>query len=423
MILSALAFHYQRFGLFALVATAAVLLKETALTIPLSALLLVGCWHGLRHEDRLRNPALLVLPLVIWGVLKLWVFQHGFLSAVLISERHSSLIQPIRNALLWPTGLYVGPLSLTRHLVSAHEWSSLATQAVQSLVNCLWWAVLLCAGALAYNEFAQRGSKPRPDPWVLFLFFAVGNLALVLSLQSSQLRFGYFWYAVGPVALFAVLSKWRAGAWVAVLMTAGLVIPQILTISRALSSESLDYYREVKASARQMTELLHDLPASVHKVYVIDDLFVKPISPIYLARFSGFRGDVVLINSLDPIPGCTPAAERTVRYGLHRSGAATVLDYRAPPLCLQWVWTNAPVTSPTNGAEVPRGKWLTYRFPEFRTTEDPNLPGGQRFDIGQSWSVRETDPVCAQAGACLWLGFDGVAERYFPVPSNLESPQ
>jgi hypothetical protein len=106
--------------------------------------------------------------------------------------------------------------------------------------------------------------------------FALGNLALVIVLQLTALRFGYVWFALGPAALFAALSRLRAGVPMAAAPTAGILIPQVPSIARALSAESIANYCFAKQLSKQLGELLNGLPATVKKAYVVDDLVIRP---------------------------------------------------------------------------------------------------------------------------------------------------
>ncbi len=115
-----LAFVRGRFALFALVATLALFLKETALTIPIAALAMPGAWAGPDRGRSIRHFCWLAMPLAAWLLVKLTVFDYGFSSFVMSSSKPLSwLTQPLRNTLLWPTGLYTDALGQTLSSVAA----------------------------------------------------------------------------------------------------------------------------------------------------------------------------------------------------------------------------------------------------------------------------------------------------------------
>ena len=58
---------------------------------------------------------------------------------------------------------------------------------------------------------------------------------------------------------------------------------------------------------------------------------------------------------------------------------------------------------------------MVYHFP------DLSLPGANNkveYDLGRRWSVRSIDPACVAEGACVWLGFDPAADRYYVLPND-----
>ena len=423
MFIGMLLFIRRQFVLFAVLLSAAVCFKETALTVPVSALVLTGAWLTPDQRKSLKNFALLATPLAVWGVAKIFVFKYGALTYPLVQTSRSGMfLQPIRNLLLWPTGLYVGPLKATILAVNSHDWGKIAEHATALMINTGWWVLFAVAViALLRSSAGQWFTKP-PQIWAIALVFAAGNLALAILLQVTQLRFGYFWFAVGPAALFVVLSRWAYGSLAATVLTAGIIIQQILTIGDSFSEQSLEVYRVIKQSARQLTQLLGSLPSTVTTVYVVDDVWIQPAGPEYLAKISGFHGHLVMIDSIDRVSGCSPVDNGQARYRLVRDGGTMTLNYLSPPSCFEWSWYVAPVgaleSAIRNGTDVPRGPWLSYSFPQLNVRSRTLMTDKADYAVGDHWTVRTTDPACARQGACVWLGLDRSSHRYYVLPES-----
>ena len=414
MMVAMLAFLRRRYWEFSLIATAAVLFKETALALPVSAALLVLVWS---HGDKRRssaNFAWLGLPLAIWSAGRLVAYFHGAIQVLPAGASTAWLTRPLRNFLLWPTGLYQESLGSTRAAVSMHDWSTVLRHAAELFIDLAWWAALATAVLAGYGLWRRRSPGADPESWVVVLVFALGNLLWVMLLPATELRYGYLWFALGPAAIFAVLSRYRMGSAAAIALTACVVVPQLSSLAQALSAEPLEAYRIAKQSARQLTSQLGQLAPQVKTVYLVDDLAVQSSSPQYFAKFAQFPGAIVLVNNLAPIRGCTASASPMQRYRLTRDGPATNLDYQAPE-CFERAWNVAPLDQFDSGNFIQRGKWMTYHFPDL--TAGRQSLSGNRFDYqpGRRWTLRVRDPRCEQPGACAWLGLDPVQRRYYAL--------
>jgi hypothetical protein len=114
--------------------------------------------------------------------------------------------------------------------------------AVDVAVNIAWWAALELAVLLAARKWRPSSMDNVPEPWVSALVFALGNLVVVLVL-SNEVRYGYLWFALGPAAVFAGISRVRGVVGIALALTLGLVVPQLHSLSDAFSSNSINDYR------------------------------------------------------------------------------------------------------------------------------------------------------------------------------------
>jgi hypothetical protein len=160
--------------------------------------------------------------------------------------------------------------------------------------------------------------------------------------------------------------------------------------------------------------LLGKLPTTVGTVYLVDDLVAQATAPDFLARFAGFRGRLILVNSINPIFGCTPGAAPAARYHLRRDASGTQLDYRAPE-CF-YALNQAPLDLFDDHNEVQRGAWMRYHYPHLKLAGvSADMVGAGGYDPGSQWSVTVTDPACEAAGACVWLGLDPVRQAYYPL--------
>jgi hypothetical protein len=421
MLLACLAFMRRRFGLFSLIATLALFLKETSVTLPLSALVLASAWTGPDRWQSWRNFSWLALPLVIWIAAKALFRQFGDAAGVLAASAHLAwLIRPVRNALMLPTGLYQHGLGDTRGALAAHDWHAALVQGGELLTNLAWWIalVVVIVAAVMIRRAAPR--VQRAPPWLIGLVFALGNLLGVLLLPTAELRYAYFWFALGPAALFAVLVRRSGGIVIACLLSAALLCFQAGSLGESLSPQSLAHYRLARQAARQLTELLARLPPSVATVYVVDDLVVQSSSPDYFARFAGFKGRVVLVNNLMSISGCVPAARNGTddsgvrRYLLTRDGPSTTLDYHAPE-CFEKAWNSLPLQGFDGHNGISRGSSLHYYFPELSVPRKASPSSNGDYDPGRHWLLRSDDASCMAAAACVWLGLDAVNGRYYEL--------
>jgi hypothetical protein len=407
-----MAFIRGRFALFALATTLALFLKETALTIPIAALALPGVWIAPDRSRSVRNFLWLATPLAAWLLIKLSVFEHGFSSFVMTSSKPLSwLTQPIRNTLLWPTGLYTSALGQTRSALQMHEWNIVSVHALELGINTAWWAAIALAVLHGIRRYGRCWSVAAPAPWVAALVFAGSNLALVVALQESHLRYGYLWFVLGPAPVLSVLSRRRGGIAMSAALGLGLALPQLYSIRNALSDDSVSDYVRVKQAARQLTSLLGSLPSGVSIAYLIDDMVVQIPTPKYMAKFSGYQGRLLLVNSIRPVPHCTASAQTAPRYRLIIRGDMTELAY-SPPTCFEPYFGLPPLALIGPDNRVQRGPWMTYEFPQLSVGNRSATAG---YGVGQAWSVSSRDPACLVKGACVWIGFDEHSGNYYQL--------
>jgi hypothetical protein len=200
----------------------------------------------------------------------------------------------------------------------------------------------------------------------------------------------------------------------AVTIALGLVVPQFWSIARSLSAGSIQSYQLSKRSAKELTTLLGHLPPTVRTVYVVDDFVLHGTAPEYLAKFAGFHGELIAVNSIEPVSGCKAMPPASSRYTLTRSVAGTVLDYSAPACFYQ---INEAPLQLFHGKEVTRGKWMTYRFPEMTTPASSSI--GPEYDPGRRWSAIVSNPSCTSVGACIWVGLDLASQSYYVLNESL----
>ena len=412
MLSAMIALIKERYPLFAVFGTLALLLKETALPLSTSALLVAALS---RRGRPLKSLLWLAAPLGMWLILRVMFFQGGRgIYAVIPTREFGWVLQPLRNLLLWPTGLYWGPLPDTLQAVRTLDLATLAMHGGQLALNAAWWALVVVAVAVAWRT-RREWLASRPEAWVIALVFALGNLAFVIMPQATSVRLGYLWFALGPAAIFVALSRWpRAGLGAAVALGLGLAVPQAWSITHSFSEESLRSYRLIKQSARELARVLAEMPATVSVVYLVDDLVAQTVTPHYKARLAGFRGRLIYVNNVLPIAGCRSSASARQRYRLTREETAVHLEYRAHE-CLKPGWNVPPRPKIEHGNIIQRGSWLTYQFPDLTVAKGGSEASQRSYDLGRRFSVRFTDPVCQLPGRCVWLGLDPVAQRYYPL--------
>ncbi len=415
MLLALLAFINGRFAMYCVVTTLALLLKETALTIPVCAIALTGAWRTADARQTARNFAWLVLPLVIWYLGRSAFFEFGDSIYVLRSNGPLSwVIKPIRNLLYLPSTLYNKPLTETRHALISHDYGTFFADGFRLAVNSAWWLAYLNAFLLGCLRFGRSWFGRIPEPWVCGLLFASGNLCLVLVLQNPDPRFSYFWFTLGPAAIFAALPNRRLGVGLAAALGLGLVVPQIWSMTRTLSADSVGNYHLVKQSARQLIGLLRDLPPGASTVYLVDDIVVQAATPDAFAKFAGYHGRLILVNSVEHVLGCQASEQEQPRYRLTRSASDTTLRYTAPD-CFSPPWNVAPLALFDDNKQVARGPWMKYRYPELRIFGGSSIAGGVDYDVGRRWTVTVNDPACSVEGACVWIGLDPASRAYYII--------
>jgi len=46
----------------------------------------------------------------------------------------------------------------------------------------------------------------------------------------------------------------------------------------------------------------------------------------------------------------------------------------------------------------------------------PERSSGAAYELGRQFTVRSTNAACTADAACIWLGFDPAARRYYALP-------
>jgi hypothetical protein len=411
MILAVIAFLRRRFVWFGLLATMALLLKETAISLPLCALAVPSVWRTADGSELRKRLACMVVPLLLWsaGILGASLLPHSdSIYALALHWPRQALGQLPRRILLLPTGLLQASVAQIKGALSAHQLGSVAVYGAEVLVNTAWWLALAAACRQAVRERGPEATAS-VEHWKPVLLFAAGNLLLALILLPSELRFCYLWFALGPAALFAALGRLRRGVMLALLLALALVLPQVASLAAALSAQPLGAYRLARGGARQLSELLAALPATATTAFLLDDMAVQTSAPEYFARLSGFRGQLVLVNIALPVPGCSSAStDSSYRLSPLARGGGSLLDYRAQ-ICLQAPWNVPPLASFNADDVIDRGPYLHYRYPDLVAAAHQ---AGLAYDLGRRFELTATDPRCVPSGACVWIGFDWPARRY-----------
>jgi len=361
-----------------------------------------------------------LLPLAVWFFCKLVVFDHG-LSPPATAAAHASvgsvLAQALRDAQFWPSSAFEGSLRDTVEAARSGNALRLAMDGLALALNLAWWVAILAAIFHAARRYGRRWLLEAPEPWVCAMVFALGNLALFLAMQDTQLRHGYFWFALGPLAILGFLSRLRRGTALGAVLVLGLALPLLPGILVQRSKDAIDRTLLVKDAARQLVGTLSRMPPEVRTVYIVDDIVVQPAGPENLAKLAGFAGRVVLVNSLDMVAGCKPSpADAPVRR-LVSDAAGTTLEYEAPTECFRWAWMIAPTERLAHGPVIDRGPWMRYEFPELQARAASLVMNKVEYDVGRHWRLRVSDPQCAEAAHCRWLALDTRARRYEEIGS------
>lgn len=420
-LLAFMAFAARRFAVFAVLTFLALCLKENALTLPFTALMLAGAWSDSDRPRSLRRAALLLSPFLAWLACKSLVFDYGLAPAGAADPGGAlgRLLHTGRDALYWPSAAYDASLRQSVDAARQGQWPLFLGHGLELALNLAWWLALAAAGRHALSHAGRHGFLQAPAPWAAALVFSFGNLGLFFLMQDTQLRHGYFWLALGPAALLGFLAQRPHGRVLGAVLVLGLVLPQIPSIARERSADALAKYRLLKDSSRALVATLAGLPPQVRTVYIVDDIVVQPSGPESLARFSGFAGKIVLVNSLDLLPGCPLVARDAIPpRALHRSDQGIDLDYAAPPTCFRWAWMVAPERELARGRVIERGSTMRYEFPELGRR--PVSVSNTRFayDVGRRWQLHVAASACPDAGQCRWFALDVATARYEELPQS-----
>lgn len=416
------AFIRRRFALFSLLVSAALLMKETMLGVPVAALLMIGVWRSPQGRTTLINLVWLALPLVLWSVCRSLLQSDGNEVYPLLTDNPLGVIgQVIRNLLLWPGALYTAGIRETLDGLRQFDLVTLSLHGGALLVTALWWLGL---GWMLWTAAQRQVRAPlqAPPVWAIVMVFALSNLALVVLLPSTQVRYGYLWFAAAPIAvsgfladrfgpdLDAARAKFRRPVLVlaslTLLTTTGTQVGQLV---QSLSGESLAMYREVKHAAVDFIGRLRTLPPETRKVYVVDEAFSLISSPRHFARLAHFPGELIYLTGVQPIAACTRQPLERIR--LSRDGEQARLRYRRAP-CLEYVQL-APLSAIDAGNRIERGPTMSYWFPELaRPVETGGRAKKDDYRAGDRIEITIRDPDCAVSGACVWIGYDETGRQY-----------
>lgn len=403
VVIGMVTFVRRRFAWFAAAITVAALIRETALLAPLAALAMPAVWKDERRDRMLRNLGCLLAPIAVYAALRTWVFApHGPVFALGPFPASALLVNAVKRIVYWPTTLFAISTGDLQRAFRGHDLPTIARSALALMINAGWWLALGIAAARAAALWRRGRPTAVALRWTAALLFAGFLLSFDLLSASREVRYAYVFFAIAPGALFAALSRWRAGTVAVAVLAVGTILFEIAQAATSLSPASLDAYRLIKQSGRQLVGLLETLPPGTRRAYLVDDTLSQNDAPRYLARLAGFQGDLIVINSVLPRVPCAGGGHAP-HYRLVGNGASTTLFYAAGA-CLAPPWQVVPMDRIDASGALNRGPWLRYVFP----------PGAA--DITRKWRVTTMDPVCRTEGACVWIGLDVAARRYFLLP-------
>lgn len=413
VILSLFALLRGRFAWFCLWASLAVLLRETAVIFPACALALSVKWHSAEPGRNWKYLAWVGAPLAVWLIGITCMSLHA--QYAFAPHPIGLLSQLPRRLMFWPTGLFQASLFDLKAAATRRDLSTLALYGGELSANMTWWLALLAA-AIYYGRNRRQAAAPAvqsgPHPGALALLFATGSLML-FTVLPPDIRLGYLWFALAPAPIFYALMQLRAGAVYVAVLAMSLVVPQIHSLTIALSSPSVQAYGVARRSARQLAELLGSLAANVNTAFLVDDMVVQTSSPEYFAKLSTFHGRLVLINNIAPVVGCRPSSAPVQQYQLFDHGEGeTWLTYQAAE-CYASPWSVPALALLDQHNVIRRGDNLSYAYPDISTGE---RSAAKPYEPGRRFTVRSKDYACATAGACVWIGFNPATQRYYVLP-------
>ena len=407
MLIAFAAFLRRRFAFFAVAATIAAFTNETALTVPIAALALPGLWKDERRATAAFNLGCLLLPVVLYAAARFWLFQPaGPLFPIALDSPLKALMEAVKRAVYWPTTLFGMSIADVNQAWRAHHLLSVAKAAIALAVNFAWWIAL--GFALAWALAAHR-RKPGYPARCAMAAVVVASLSLgcFLLAQSKDPRHMYFFFALGPAAVFAALGSRRLGGVAIWALTLSIVVIEGGQAALSLSPSSVADYRIIKHSASQLVGLLKTLPPDTQRVYLVDDMVNLNDSPQFLQRLAGLQGQVIIINSVLPAPSCESPGLPARSYHLVNSGEHMTFHYAAAN-CLVPPWQAIPVDKIDAQGKLARGPFLSYEFPERSAVDSTSTPA----KLGRDWQVVADDPVCRTQTACSWIGLDNITQQY-----------
>ena len=405
-------------------AVLAVMMKETALPLPLAALCCTGLWWQPGQPRRNATTALLLLsPLLLWLFIRLAVFAPTGLGINVLEDGSlkTLLAKPLKAALIWPTTLF---RDAPGHLASRPQAEGLVPvlPALAALaLNLLFWILLVTPlGRAASRARAWRWQgwlAFSRDPAVALLILAFSNLGFVLLVDSLELRYGYLFTLVGPAAILALAAR------AALIRTLPLALIYLAVVAMGLADiranrapEALNSHARMRAAATDLVRLVQQLPAGTSRIYLVNDWSIGFSGTESFARVAKAAAPLTRINDITDTghPPCTAGQWNEGHTRISRSGGEVLVDMVPPPCFDLWFHSgNVMLTIPVDASNQAWRGPLHYTLPELDALP-PGLLSRQRRQL-PGRHLKVSLPYDEKAA---WVVFDFTQQRYNLVPAS-----
>lgn len=401
---------------YTLVAVLALAMKESALPLPLAALLCTGLWwqSGRARANCIRAFAI-VAPLLLWLLVRLFVFTvDGNITMVADDAKHLA-VSAAKAALNWPTLLYRdAPRNLVSHW-GAQGFGAVLLPLIGIGLNLVFWIVLVTPVLRAFRLHSvwrwQGWLSLTAQPLYALGALAASNLVFALVVGGFEFRYGYLFTLLGPLSLLGLClrhSPPRAAALALIYVAVAVV--SVADIQKNRSDAARASHAKARQASVELQSLIKALPSTVATVYLVNDVTLLFSNAEAFRQIVEVRPRLVRINSVSDYghAPCSSQERLESRTELTRKGDQLRL-WMEPSRCYNlWFYSSTlPLIIPLDAnQQVQRGE-LRYTLPQAQTTA-PGLiarTGSQR----PGRQLRVDLPYAADAA---WIYFDFATERY-----------
>lgn len=289
---------YRRDVLCFLFLIVAILTKETTIWAPFAAAIsiLFRPWGNETTGVRLRRAAVMLLPFMLWLLLRL---DLGSLGPTYVTHRYLNLETAFNHLVDKLTHLhYLFVLRRADMLPSDRGLALLAVDRTIAVILyaliAFWLFLFIISLAASIRAERNRSSLPALDFPALVTIWALTALAFLLVIPMNQDRFATSFVAFAwPSLLYEIESRGRRVLWLAV---AFLLIVSLSKNTYALYARLNGLALQIEANPQpSMHSTLVQIPEEIDRVYVISAESLGYTNPKYIRAITGTSAEIVRV--------------------------------------------------------------------------------------------------------------------------------